>query len=308
MCRDPEVVLLFSTMVERLGPEMASGIPTIFGKLGVCTLEMIGADFANYPDHRMNYFLLISNIVQRCFQSLFMLGPDNFKVVVNSILWAIKHQSPKVAEIGLNTLAELIRNINSNQELINQFYALFLMPICGDIFLVLTDSLHKSGFKQQAEILRQVIFIIESNQLTVPIDQSCPDNKTYIRNYLISALVANFPNMSKTNVTVFIDAMFANCTSRLPFKTAVRDFLITMKEFAEDSELLYSEERQVHSHQQYLETRRGSKKVGGDEKAGDDFEGPTRAEVVNSLLGHLLSGSIFIAINGIVNILVHTLI
>jgi exportin-1 len=245
MYRDPEVVLLFSTMVERLGNEMTTGIPTIFAKLAVCTLEMIGADFANYPDHRMNYFLLINNIVRHCFQSLFMLGPDNFKVVVNSILWAIKHESPKIAEIGLNTLAELIRNINLNQELINQFYALFLMPICSDIFLVLTDSLHKSGFKQQAEILRQLIFIIESKQLTVSIDATCPDNKSYIRNYLITALITSFPNMSKTNVTAFVDAMFANCTLRLPFKTVVRDFLITMKEFAEDSELLYSEERQV---------------------------------------------------------------
>lgn len=232
-------------MIERLGTNMASGIGTIYEKLGVRTLEMIGTDFLCYPDHRMNYFQLISNIVQYCFQALFMLGADSFKVIINSILWGIQHQAPKIAEICLNTLVNILKNINSNQELINQFYSVFLKQICGDIFLVLTDSLHKSGFKLQAEILRQLIFVIESKQLNVAIEASCPDNKMYIRDYLITALITSFPNMSKVNVTAFVDEMFAKCIDWESFKTVVRDFLISMKEFAEDSELLYSEERQV---------------------------------------------------------------
>lgn len=232
-------------MIERLGANMATGIGTIYEKLGVRTLEMIGIDFLCYPDHRTNYFQLISNIVQYCFQALFTLSGDNFKVVINSILWGIQHQAPKIAEICLNTLANIIKNINSNQELINQFYSVFLKQICGDIFLVLTDSLHKSGFKLQAEILRQLIFIINSKQLNVAIETSCTDNKIYIRDYLITALIKSFPNMSKVNVAAFVDEMFAKCIDWESFKTVVRDFLITMKEFAEDSELLYSEERQV---------------------------------------------------------------
>ncbi len=69
--RDPEVVLLFSTMVECLGNNVVSGVETILSKLGTCTLEMIGADYLSYPEHRLNYFLLLKNIVQYCFQSVY---------------------------------------------------------------------------------------------------------------------------------------------------------------------------------------------------------------------------------------------
>ena len=238
--------MLFSTMIERLENNVITGVGTILEKLGVCTLQMIGSDYLSYPEHRVNYFTLLKNIVQHCFQSIFLLSMDLFKVVINSILWAVKHQEPNIADIGLNTLTNLLCNINSNQDLINQFYSIYLMQICSDIFLVLTDSLHKSGFKLQAEILRQLIFVVESKWLIAPISAECPDNKTYVREYLISALISSFPNMSKSNVTGFVDAMFINCGVWKQFKTIVRDFLITMKEFAEDSELLYSEERQVN--------------------------------------------------------------
>jgi exportin-1 len=120
------------------------------------------------------------------------------------------------------------------------------MQICRDIFIVLTDSLHKSGFKQQAEILRRLIIAVEKKEIVIPISPENPDNKLYVRDYLVTALSTSFPNISKTNVTAFIDSMFVNCGSWESFKITVRDFLITLKEFAEDSELLYSEERRVN--------------------------------------------------------------
>ena len=125
------------------------------------------------------------------------------------------------------------------------FFAQYLMQICRDIFIVLTDSLHKSGFKLQAEILRRLILAIANKEVATQISPECADNQQYIREYLISALTTSFSNTSKTSVTSFVDSMFLNCSSWELFKTTVRDFLITMKEFAEDSELLYSEEKQV---------------------------------------------------------------
>ncbi len=175
-----------------------------------------------------------------------MLHPEQFKIIVNSILWAVKHQEPNIAEIGLNTLSNLISNLSPNKEALNQFYSAYLMQICRDIFIVLTDSLHKSGFKQQTEILRRLIMAIETKELVTPISPECPDNKIYVREYLISALAASFQNTNKASVTAFVDSMFATCGNWEGFKTAVRDFLVTMKEFAENSELLYSEERQVN--------------------------------------------------------------
>lgn len=68
---DPEVVLVFATMVECLRDKLVSGIEVILTKLGVCTLKMIGSDCQSYPEHRHNYFFLLKNIVQHCFQCIF---------------------------------------------------------------------------------------------------------------------------------------------------------------------------------------------------------------------------------------------
>lgn len=243
-------------MVERLQATIATGIEAILSKIGASTLQMIGTDSISYPEHRLNYFTLISNIVQHCFQcislfitlvALYVINPVLFKTLIDSILWAIKHQEPNIADIGLNTLQNLMTNLSNNKMAFNQFLVANMMEICKDIFIVLTDSLHKSGFSLQTKILSRLILAIESKEVTDLLNPSVPDNKHYLREYLISALATSFPNMSKTNVMSFVDSLFLNCTKWEVFKTAVRDFLITMKEFADDSELLYSEERLVRN-------------------------------------------------------------
>ena len=77
----------------------------------------------------------IAEKLKEGFQSLFTLNPEQFKVVVNSILWAVKHQEPNIAEIGLTTLLNLIGNLSQNKEALNQFYVAYLMQICQDIFI-----------------------------------------------------------------------------------------------------------------------------------------------------------------------------
>ncbi len=66
--RDPEVVYLFATMVQYLSNSIASGVSVILAKLGESTLHMIGSDYLSFPEHRLNYFLLLKNIVQFCFR------------------------------------------------------------------------------------------------------------------------------------------------------------------------------------------------------------------------------------------------
>ena len=171
----------------------------------------------------------------------------------------------------------LITSLSINKEALSQFFATFFMQICRDIFIVLTDSLHKSGFKLQAEILRRLIIAIESKEVVIPISAEVPDNKQYVREYLVTALSTSFPNISKTNVMGFVDAMFANCGSWEPFKTTVRDFLITMKEFAEDSELLYSEERQVILIYTLLDPSRRSEKTRRGKKTSSIGEDSARS-------------------------------
>lgn len=65
-----------------------------------CTLEMINKDFAEYPEHRTNFFLLLQSINGKCFAGLLNIPGPQFKVIIDSIVWAFKHHTRNVAEIG----------------------------------------------------------------------------------------------------------------------------------------------------------------------------------------------------------------
>ncbi len=173
------------------------------------------------------------------------MQPEQLKTVVESVLWATKHQEPGIAEIGLDTLSSLLKGLAANREGLSQFLAIYLMPICREIFVVLTDSLHKAGFKLQTEILMGLITVVKNREISVPISPDCPDNLQYVQQFLLSALAASFPHLAKATITQFVEALFMNCGTWETFKTTVRDFLINLKEFAGDTEALYSEERLV---------------------------------------------------------------
>ncbi len=121
----------------------------------------------------------------------------------------------------------------------------FLVTICDDLFLVLSDTLHKSGFKHQVDILLHIVYAIESKQLVMPINSACPDNKVYFKEYLTTLLSSKFQNVTKVKAGEFVDVMFRTCGNKEQFKTTVRDFLISMKEFAQNNEMLFADERQV---------------------------------------------------------------
>jgi exportin-1 len=63
---------------------------------------MINQDFAEYPEHRVGFFKMMRAIDASCFSALLELPPPQFKLFMDSIIWAIKHTMRDIAEIGLN--------------------------------------------------------------------------------------------------------------------------------------------------------------------------------------------------------------
>lgn len=50
--RDPEVLLLFSTMIKQMGEQLHNELPIIYEGLCASTLSVIQNDFQLYPDFR----------------------------------------------------------------------------------------------------------------------------------------------------------------------------------------------------------------------------------------------------------------
>jgi exportin-1 len=111
-----------------------------------CTLEMINKDFSEYPQHRVEFFKLLQAINRYCFPALLRLEARQFKFVIDSCLWASKHDNREVEYTGLTMCIELIENmVNTDPPTSELFFRSFFITILQDVFFVLTDTDHKAG-------------------------------------------------------------------------------------------------------------------------------------------------------------------
>lgn len=276
--REPAVLSLYSQIVAYNKGDMSDdAITLIFKSLFGCTLDMIKNNFEDFPDARINFFLLLRAINQYNFTSLFKLDKNpaaaeaEFRVVINAIVWALKHTERTAAETGLQILLELLRNVD-HSPYVGYFYRMYFKSILNDILSVLTDTFHKPGFKLHAQILMHLIGAVGSGRVSEPIwDQSSSDevalasnsgsvqacNGVYLRNHLTQILRTAFPNLGEVQVNDVVTGLLAGSDEKT-FKGHLRDFLVQTKEFsAGDNTDLYDEEKQARlAEQQRLEAER----------------------------------------------------
>lgn len=243
--RDPEVLSLFAALIKRMGDHMNQHVPAILGYLFESTLSMISNNYTDYMDFRRNFFTLIRNIVDFSLEGLFEASEEHFKICIDSIIWAIKHYQIELAEIGLETMNELLSKVVLNQEIANVFFQNFYMSILQDTFFVLTDSLHKSGFYKQALIIMKLIVVVEDEMFQGKLSDDYASNKEFVIEYLSDALVKLFSNTNRVQIQTFVLNMFNKWHDKKEFVNTMRDFLVWLKEFAgNDQDELYKQERE----------------------------------------------------------------
>ena len=100
------------------------------------------------------------------------------------------------------------------------------MNLLQDILFVLTDSFHKSGFKQQASILSILFQVLVSNYITVPLDkdQGNLSNQEYIYNFLVNLFSSNFATLSKQQISQYLQRLFETCGNLHDFKVNFQNF------------------------------------------------------------------------------------
>jgi exportin-1 len=57
--REPEVLSAMASIVNKLQNHITNEVPKIFDAVFECTLNMINKDFEEFPEHRINFFLLL---------------------------------------------------------------------------------------------------------------------------------------------------------------------------------------------------------------------------------------------------------
>jgi exportin-1 len=167
--RDAQVLSVLAAVITRLLWVMSPEVPRIFAHVFAPTLEMITRNFTDYPDHRLQFFELIRAVNASCFESFFQLTQEQFKLVMDSIVWAFKHTERNVASTGLTILLDMLTNVAAHPDISDAFYVSYYRAILSDIFYVLTDTFHKPEFKQQAAVLKHLFMVVETGQVKQPL-------------------------------------------------------------------------------------------------------------------------------------------
>ncbi len=198
---------------------MSDKVSTIMENVFECTLEMINKDFSEYPQHRVEFFKLLKAINLFCFPALLKLDGRQFKFVIDSCMWASKHDNREVEMTGLSMCIELMDNMaeHTDPQTSSMFFQQFYITILQDAFFVLTDSDHKagkshhplchlsmltsrSGFKLQTLLLSRMFYFVETGKITDPVytpEQSPAgtSNRQFLLDFIGNLLQSAFPNL-----------------------------------------------------------------------------------------------------------------
>ncbi|PNY26121.1 Exportin-1, partial [Tolypocladium capitatum] len=290
--RDAEVLKAMSTIITKLSALMEDQVPTIMENVFECTLDMINKDFSEFPEHRVEFFNLLRAINLHCFPgkifesmrrrsgadkqtALLKLDNNQFKFVIDSCSWAFKHDNRDVEAAGLNMCLELINNIADKTDVAtaNAFFQRFFVTILQDVLFVVTDSDHKAGFKTQSMLLMKLFYFIHPADGTQPKIQGpiyMPDqaqagtsNREFLGNSVATLLRNAFPNLQPAQVASFVEGLFSLNTQYDKFRLNLRDFLISLKEFAGDNAELFIVEKEQQERDAKAADMERRQKVGG---------------------------------------------
>ena len=96
--RDPEVLKLFAVVVSKLKTNVLDDVARIMDAIFEVTLEMITKNFEDYPEHRIRFFEFLRAVNLHCFPALFSIPAEHQKLVVHSVVWAMKHTERNISD------------------------------------------------------------------------------------------------------------------------------------------------------------------------------------------------------------------
>lgn len=276
--RDAKVLTLFCSVVSVLKEHVAVQVPRIMDAIMMPTLEMITTNMLDNPDHRIGFFRFLREANENCFYGLFGISHEHVKLIIDSIVWAFKHTERNIAETGLETLNELLENIVKAQDpqFAQTFYSSFLLMLIQEVLGVLTDRLHKCGFKMQATVLRHLFHLVQNGLVLLPLydppamPPTITNNAQFLNAHVCDLLVKAFPNLSTALIATFVNGLFdtgSALTSKEElnvYKQHLRDFLVAYNVHEnEDNSLYFEEEMMMQQKQREEELRHYQESIPG---------------------------------------------
>jgi exportin-1 len=140
---------------------------------------------------------------------------------MDSIIWAIKHTMRDIADVGLSSkyivfedlhfaqaislvCLDTVNHFDSGDPTISAaFFKQYYLDIVQDIYFVLTDTDHKSGFRLQSVLLARMYQLVETDRIRSPLfdTSTIPNpnvtNSMFMREYTAHLLKTAFPHVQQ---------------------------------------------------------------------------------------------------------------
>lgn len=261
VAREAEVIDCAKSILVKLGEAADEYVNIMFQALFESTLSMINTSDAEFPEHRMAFFKFLSAINTHAFRAMLALNPDQFKLVLDAIIWGMKQMMQECKETSLTILEQLLANV-TNTDLVNydqsqNFYKTYYVFILEHVFEVSTNILHaKANLQQHARLLAYMMKIVDNkgtenssrpiiSSTLSPNPKENESNSQYIYEHVANLLKRQFGSaVTDVQIRVFVEGIFAYYNDLGDFIAHLRDFLIQMRELrGEDCQDLFLEER-----------------------------------------------------------------
>lgn len=245
IAREAEILDLFSTLTSKLKGLIAPHISTIFDSVLQCTIETIKDSFTEFPDIRASFYNLLHKLIQNCLDGVLHSPIELFDCLMVTIVFGFKHTMRDISETALAMSFDLFKNIiNFDEGLYNSFYQAFLFKQIHEVIQILFDAGHKNGFNSQCKILALFFSIMKSNTITIQLNDpffprkpEIASNSQYLNDFVVTIISQAYSHLSQNTVLTFVEGLSVFCDDFDRFKSHVRDFLISLKEFGDDSSL-----------------------------------------------------------------------
>jgi exportin-1 len=262
--REAEVLNMLAILINKAEDRLTNRIPEIFDLTFEHTLHMIDKNFEDYPDHRKDFYVLLQSVTNVCFPALLALNPTQFKLVYDSIMWALKHTMRTISELGLEILQIMLRKFQTcDPQAAQTFYQIYYLETMQHIFAVVAECSHTSGRKKSwlleycflfvgltahSQILANLFLIVEQGLIKVPLAPEVQDpsqNLLYVQQFMANLLKTAFPHLQDNQVKVIIEGFVTLDQDIAGFKEHLRDFLVQIREATgNDTADLYLEDRE----------------------------------------------------------------
>ena len=153
-----------------------------------------------------------------------------------------------MSETGLETLLILLQKVISVknidlQNIVDPFFSNYFFILFNDVFNTMTDGFHQSGFKLQVKVIQILIRVIDNKVISENLFDKNEINRNFFLKKLLMDILNSFKNIQQTQGEALCLAMMNNCTDDHKFKSVMRDFLVSLKSFLGNNDILWEEEK-----------------------------------------------------------------